>query len=308
MEKENKKNRKMRKIENKIAKLTEKNSIQIKSSTSKKIMKLEKKKAKLEKWLKIKLPFRFLIKTGITWLILGGLCYGCSYVPILKEVKMVAMAGIAYVAPEPIVKVLDVITLNIGVNNNDFEWLKNTVEAYINEEKEIETNNADSNVGTGYIFDGETTVYKVEGREVSQQEYEKYVKEQSNKLDNMVQEVLGTTDANEISSLPISQIIMKVATNSTPEIISQFLDIVNLTTESRQILEQDINKALKIIPKLNNNQMNEIVDIILDAQKKQHELIENAQAETERNRNQMEQEQREMEKLMQQQGQQYKNQ
>ena len=53
---------KMRKLEKKIARLNEKNQEMPKESITKKIAKLEKKKANLEKWLRIKLPFRFLIK------------------------------------------------------------------------------------------------------------------------------------------------------------------------------------------------------------------------------------------------------
>ena len=171
---ENKKIRKpkkMRKLEKKIAKLTEKNNIQTKQSTSRKIMKLEKKREKLEKWLKIKLPFRFLIKTGVTWLVLGGVCYGCSYVPVVREIKMTTMAAIAYVAPEPVVKVLDVVTLNIGANNNDFEWLKTTLLSYMNGEIKLdEVINESVGHSGGYSFDGEKYVYHLDRKEVTEAE------------------------------------------------------------------------------------------------------------------------------------------
>lgn len=253
---------KMKKIEKKIAKLEEKKLKEPSTKLDKKIMKLEKKKVKLEKWLKIKLPFRILIKGLATWLIIGGVCYGCSYVPVLKEVKMVAMATISYVAPEPVATVLDIVTLNVGVNNNDFEWLKTTLMAYMNEEIELETNYTDNDIGTGYTYDGTSYIYTINGQQVTEEEYNQYISKKNEELENMAQEVLGTTDVNEMSSMSISDILIKVATNATPEIVSQFLDTSNLTDESKQRLEQDINRALKIIPKLNNNQMNELVEII----------------------------------------------
>lgn len=257
-----KKSKKMRKLEKKINKLTEKNNITPKKSIEKKITKLEKKKLKLEKWLKIKLPFRILIKGLATWLIIGGVCYGCSYVPVVREVKMVTMATLAYVAPEPVAKVLDVITLNVGASNNDFEWLKTTLKAYMNEEVKLETNHTDVGIGTGYTYDGESYDYRVNGQKVTEEEYNQYVAQENEKLENMAQDVLGTTDINTMSTMSISEILMKVATNSTPEIISQLLDMSNLTYESRQKVEQDINRALKILKKLNNNQMNELIEII----------------------------------------------
>lgn len=130
---------KMRKLEKKMATLNEKNQEMPKESITKKIAKLEKKKARLEKWLQIKLPFRFLIKLGTTWLIVGGVCYGCSYVPVVKEVKSAATAAIAYLAPEPIGQAIDIVTLNFGVSKQDFEWLKTTLKAYIAGEIQIET-------------------------------------------------------------------------------------------------------------------------------------------------------------------------
>ena len=51
---------------------------------------------------------------------------------------MVTMAAIAYVAPESVAKVLDVVTLNIGANNNDFEWLKTTLLSYLNGEIKLD--------------------------------------------------------------------------------------------------------------------------------------------------------------------------
>ena len=269
-----KKSKKMRKLEKKINKLTEKNNITPKKSIEKKIMKLEKKKAKLEKWLKIKLPFRILIKTGVTWLIIGGVCYGCSYVPVVREVKMVTMAAIAYVAPEPVAKVLDVVTLNVGASNNDFDWLKTTLKAYMNEEIKLETNYTDVGIGTGYTYDGESYDYRVNGQKVTEEEYNQYVAQENEKLENMAQDVLGTTDINTMSTMSISEILMKVATNSTPEIISQLLDMSNLTSESRQRLGQDLNKGLKILKKLKNNQMNELVNIITNIY---NEAMENSQ-------------------------------
>lgn len=273
-EKKVRKPKKMRKLEKKINKLTEKNNITPKNSIEKKLTKLEKKKVKLEKWLKIKLPFRILIKGVATWLIIGGVCYGCSYVPVVKEVKMVTMAAIAYVAPEPVAKVLDVVTLNIGASNNDFEWLKNTLRGYISGDIELQTITTDDNLGTGYMYDGTTHVYTINGKEVTEKEYNQYIAERNEKLDNMAQDVLGTTSADDLSTMSISEILMKVATNSTPEIISQLLDMSNLTSESRQRLEQDLNKGLKILKKLNNNQMNELVNIITNIY---NEAVENSQ-------------------------------
>lgn len=325
---ENKKIRKpkkMRKLEKKIAKLTEKNNIQTKQSTSKKIMKLEKKKAKLEKWLKIKLPFRFLIKTGVTWLILGGVCYGCSYVPVVREIKMTTMAAIAYVAPEPVVKVLDVVTLNVGASNSDFKWLKTTLLSYLNGEIKLdEVINENTGHSGGYSFDGEKYVYHLDGKEVTEAEYKKYEedrekrfaemeqegKKQQAQTNELMQDVFGTTSANDITTMSIPEILMKVATNSTPEIVSQVLDMTDLTAESKQRVEQDINRALKIIPKLNNNQMNELVEIITNAMNKMQEesnkMYQDALEAQKGYQTQMEEEQRQME-LMQQQLDQMKN-
>ena len=89
--------------------------------------------------LKVKLPFRILIKTATIWLIIGGVCYGCSYVPVIKELKMAFTGAIAYVVPQPVSSVLDVVTLNLGVSNSDFEWLKSTIKSYINGEVKLET-------------------------------------------------------------------------------------------------------------------------------------------------------------------------
>ena len=262
-----KKPKKMRKLEKKISKLTERNNITPKKSIEKKITKLEKKKVKLEKWLKIKLPFRILIQVALTWLILGGLCYGCSYVPIVREVKMVTMAAIAYVAPEPVAKVLDVVTLNVGANNNDFEWLKSRLKAYMNEDIKLETTSDENNYSSFGDSDGNT--YYIGERQVSEEEYsqfkekvEKEREEQYEKERELAQEVFGTTSADELNSMSMSEILMKIATNSTSEIISKLLDMSNLTPESRNIVEQDANRALKILKRLNNNQMNELVDII----------------------------------------------
>ncbi len=278
-EKKVRKPKKMRKLEKKINKLTEKNNITPKKSIEKKLTKLEKKKVKLEKWLKIKLPFRILIKGVATWLIIGGVCYGCSYVPVVREVKMVTMAAIAYVAPEPVAKVLDVVTLNVGASNNDFEWLKTTLKAYMNGEIQLETTNDGSREKTGSsgfeirnddgtVISSEYTYY-LDGKEVSEAEYKKQEaewkknnQELQEKSEQLAQDVFGTVSADEISTMSISEILMKVATNSTPEIVSQLLDMIDLTDESRQRVEQDINRALKILKKLNNNQMNELVEII----------------------------------------------
>lgn len=174
-EKKVRKPKKMRKLEKKINKLTEKNNITPKKSIEKKLTKLEKKKVKLEKWLKIKLPFRILIKTGVTWLIIGGVCYGCSYVPVVREVKMATMVAISYVAPEPVVKVLDVVTLNIGASNRDFEWLKTRALSYLNGEIKLdEIINESVGHSGGYSFDGEKYVYHLDGKEVTEAEYKKY--------------------------------------------------------------------------------------------------------------------------------------
>lgn len=325
-EKKKRKPKKMRKLEKKIEKLTEKNTKETKSRISKKIMKLEKKKTRLEKWLKIKLPFRFLIKTAVVWLILGGVCYGCSYVPVVKEIKMVAMAGISYVAPEPVVKALDIVTLNIGVNNNDFEWLKTRIKGYMTGEIELKPviDNSTEHSGGISLVNGKTTYY-LDGKEVSEEEFKKYEEdreqrwkererigqEQQKQEDELMQEVFGTTDMNSVSLMSIPQILMKVATNSTPEIVSKVIDMIDLTEESKRVLEQDVNRALKIIPKLNNNQMNELVEIITDEmnriQEENNELMNKARNAVEETRKQMDEEQRKLEE-MEQQMQQYKNQ
>lgn len=305
-EKKVKKSKKMRKLEEKIAKLTEKNNVTPKKSIEKKIMKLEKKKLKLEKWLKIKLPFRFLTKTGVTWLVIGGVCYGCTYVPVVREIKMTAMAAISYVAPEPVAKALDVVTLNVGTNKDDFEWIKNTLLSYINEEVKIETVNSGT---TGrYSSDGMSNKYYLNGKEVSEAEYKKYQadsikkgKEQQKEVEQLAKEVFGTASEDELTSMSITEILMKVATNSTPEIVSKVLDMSNLTKESRQRVEQDINRALKIIPKLNNNQMNELIEIInnkIEAGNK--ELYEKSLEAQEQYKQQIENEQKQMEQIQQQ--------
>lgn len=132
-------------------------------------------------------------------------------------------------------------------------------------------------------------------------------KKQQAKQEELLNDVLGTTSADDLNSMSIPEILMKVATNSTPEIVSKVLDMTDLTEESKQILEQDINRALKIIPKLNNNQMNELVDIIQNAMNRSSEEYEKAKDAMEETQRQMEEEQRQME-LMQQQIQQYQNQ
>ena len=320
-----KKPKKMKKLEKKINKLTEKNNITPKKSIEKKLTKLEKKKVKLEKWLKIKLPFRFLIKTGVTWLVIGGVCYGCSYVPVVREIKMTTMAAIAYVAPEPVVKVLDVVTLNIGASNKDFEWLKTRALSYLNGEIKLdEIINESAGHSGGYSFDGEKYVYHLDGKEVTEAEYKKYEedrekrfsemeeegKKQQAKQEELLNDVLGTTSADDLNSMSIPEILMKVATNSTPEIVSKVLDMTDLTEESKQRVEQDINRALKIIPKLNNNQMNELVEIITNEMRKMQEksdkMYQDALEAQKNYQNQMEEEQRQME-LMQQQIEQMKN-
>lgn len=244
---------KMKKLEKKISKLEEQKLKKPSSRLDKKIIKLEKKKVKLEKWLKIKLPLRILIKGAATWLIIGGVCYGCSYIPIVKEIKMATMGAVAYVAPDPVVKVLDVVTLNIGANKNDFEWLKTTLQSYLDDESKLEVDN-----NTGFVYDD----YRINGQQVTEEEYNQYISKNNEKLDNMAEEVLGATSLEQMSSMSIPEILIKVATNSTPEIVSQFLDMSNLTKESKQRVEQDVNRAIKIIPKLNNNQMDELVNMI----------------------------------------------
>lgn len=256
---------KMKKLEKKLSKLEEQKANNSNAKLDKKIMKLEKKKAKLEKWLKIKLPFRILIKGLTTWLIIGGVCYGCSYVPAIKEVKMIAMATISYVAPEPVTKVLDVVTLNVGVSNNDFEWLKTTLQKYINEEVELKTKD---NVNTGVVSNynkntGEIYyTYFFNGKEITEEEYEQHVSEINEGLVNTAEEVLGATTSEEIEAMTISEILMKITTNATPELVSELLDKSYLTEESKDIIKQDANKALKILPRLNNNQMSTLVNII----------------------------------------------
>jgi len=220
---------KMKKIERKIANLTEKNQENPKESTVKKIAKLEKKKARLEKWLRIKLPFRFLIKLGIAWLILGLICLACTYIPILREIKSAITAAIAYAAPEEVGQVLDAVTLNFGANKQETEWLQDTLDAYLNEEIVLETK-------------------PVENTPEMKQEAEA-----------LAQEVLGTTDVKNMS---MKEIASKVATNATPELVSEALDMMNLTEESKQQVEADVNRALEIIPKLNNSQMNELMGVI----------------------------------------------
>ena len=132
-------------------------------------------------------------------------------------------------------------------------------------------------------------------------------KKQQAKQEELLNDVLGTTSADDLNSMSIPEILMKVATNSTPEIVSKVLDMTDLTEESKQRVEQDINRALKIIPKLNNNQMNELVDIIQNAMNRSSEEYEKAKDAMEETQRQMEEEQRQME-LMQQQIQQYQNQ
>lgn len=299
--------RKMKKLEKKLRILEDKKLKQPSEKINKKIMKLEKKKARLEKWLKIKLPFRILIRTGVTWLIIGGVCYGCSYVPVVREIKIATMTAIAYVAPEPVVKVLDVVTLNVGASNSDFEWLKTTLMAYINEEIKLETKSTDESTEVHYYYDGNKYIYYRNGKEVSEEEYKKYEAERDKKWQEQrekVNDVLGTTSLEEVNTMSIPEILMKVATNSTPELISELLDMSNLTEESKQRVEQDINKALKIIPKLNNNQMNELVEIITNLLRKQQEeadkLMQQAIDTQNSYQQQMENEQREMEQIQQQ--------
>lgn len=253
---------KLKKIEKKLSMLEQKKIEKPSSTIDKKIEKLEKKKTKLEKWLRVKLPVRILIKGVAVWLVIGGICYICSYVPVVKEIKVAAMGAIAYAAPEPVVKILDVVTLNVGVNNNDFEWLKTTLKGYIDVDIILETDDKEGDIG--HYSDENGDIYTIKGEQVSKEEYNRYIEEQNGKLENMVGEVFGTTTAKDISSMSLSELIMKVATNSTPELVSQLLDMTNLTSESKKRAEQDINKALKVITKLNNNQMNELVDIIND--------------------------------------------
>lgn len=225
---------KMKKIERKIAKLTKENQVAPKESLTKKIAKLEKKKMKHKKWLSIKLPVRILIKGVITWGVIGVTCYACSYVPIVKEVKSMATAAIAYVAPKSVGTVVDVATLNFGANNKDYEWLKNTIVAYVSETTKIE-----------FITEAD-------------EQYVQY-SDQQEKTEELAQEVFGTTNLQDLSP---TDIVNKLTTNSTPEIVSQLVQVMNLTEESKKTLEQDLNRALKILPKLNTNQMNELIDLI----------------------------------------------
>lgn len=142
-------------------KLEEKKKEKPSEKLDKKINKLEKKKQKKEKWLEIKLLVRILIKGATIWLIIGLVCYICSYIPIEKEVKTAAMEAIAYLAPEPVVKAIDVVTLNVGVSNNDFKWLKDTLTDYINGNVELETKDKEE---TGYSYsDTNGYTYKIKG-------------------------------------------------------------------------------------------------------------------------------------------------
>lgn len=296
-----KKTKKMKKLERKITKLTEKNNGTPKKSIEKKITKLEKKKTRLEKWLKIKLPFRILIKGIATWLILGGICYGCSYVPVVREVKMVAMAAIAYVAPEPVTKVLDIVTINVGANNDDFEWLKNTLKSYMNGEVELENKDYDY----GYISNGPDGLeYYIGENQVSEAEYREFQEkldkknqEQQAKADKLTQDILGTTSTDELQAMSIAEILVKVATNSTPELVSTIIDMTDLTEEGKEIAKQDLNKALKILKKLNNNQMNELVEIITNAN---NAIMDEAQRASDEYKATMEEEQRKLEEMQKQ--------
>lgn len=253
---------KIKKIEEKLLELKEEQKENPSTKIDTRINKLEKKKQRQENWLKIKLPFRILIKGGAIWLIIGLICYICSYVPIVKEIKTATMGAIAYLAPEPVVKVIDVVTLNVGVSNNDFNWLKDTLINYLTGDVELETNDKDSDTGYSYSNTNGYT-YKIKGKEVSKEEYDKFIEEQNGTLENILEEVLGTTSIDTMNSMSISEILVKIATNSTPEIVSQILDMSNLTNESKQEVQKDANKALKIIHRLNNNQMDELIDLII---------------------------------------------
>lgn len=284
---------KLKKLEKKLAKLEEKKLTKPSFKLDKKIMKLEKKKIKLEKWLKIKLPFRILITTGIIWVSIAGISYACSYIPVLKEIKVAATGAIAYAAPEPVSKALDIITLNVGTNNNDFEWLKNTIKGYLTGEIQLDT------VDYDYTSDGES--YTQSLGEISEEEYERIMAKQqeiNNELDGLATEALGTSIDN-IESMSLSEILMRVATNSTPELVSKILDATNLTTESKQRVQQDVNRALKIIPKLNNNQMSELVDLITNILQDANEQFEEVQNVVIDYNNQVEIERQELEATMQ---------
>lgn len=276
------KTKKLRKLEERISKLTEKNEATPKERITKKIAKLEKKKARLEKWLKIKFPFRFLIKTAAIWLIIVGVCYGCSYIPVVREVKSMAMAAIAYVAPESVATAIDVVTFNVGTNNSDFEWLKSTLNAYIS--GEVKINVADTN---SYSFSSTGDKFYVNDEQVSEERYREFVaekeregQEQREKDEKIMQEIFGTTS---IDSMPLTQVVMKVITNTTPEIVSQVLDMSGLDAESKERVESDVNRALKIIPKLNNNQMNELVGIVTGKVKEQDEQLMRQAEEAQKN-------------------------
>ena len=137
----------------------------------------------------------------------------------------------------------------------------------MNEDIKLETTSDENNYSSFGDSDGNT--YYIGERQVSEEEYsqfkekvEKEREEQYEKERELAQEVFGTTSADELNSMSMSEILMKIATNSTSEIISKLLDMSNLTPESRNIVEQDANRALKILKRLNNNQMNELVDII----------------------------------------------
>lgn len=286
---------KMKKLEKKISKLEEQKLKKPSSRLDKKIIKLEKKKVKLEKWLKIKLPLRILIKGVATWLIIGGVCYGCSYIPVVREVKMATMAAIAYATPEPVTKVLDVVTLNVGVNKDDFEWLKTRLQNYINGEIELNVKQDESESNYIYIYDEDSDACYIDYNSENQPSDEEYINDKNKEIDELTEKALGTS-INNVNSMSIPEILMRVSINSTPELISKILDTTNLTTESKQILEKDINKALKIIPKLNNTEINELIELITNMFNN-NEIINQANTQKENTQMLMELEQEQLKAL-----------
>ncbi len=230
--------RKSRKINEKIEKLEEKNKTKHSKRIDKKIAKLVKKRERHENWLKIKLPFRILIKLCSIWIVIALISYSFTFIPLLKEAKVATMAAVAYVAPSEVTKVLDVVTINFGAKKSDYSWLKNTMNDYLNKEKELEIDED----------------FKVTD--------EKVVEENEEKISSIAKDVLGTNDTDKISSMPVQEILTKAAKNATPEMVSEAVDATPLTSESKEMLKNDINKALKIISKLNGSQMDELVETI----------------------------------------------
>ncbi len=118
--------------------------------------------------------------------------------------------------------------------------------------------------------------------------------EQQANADELMQDVLGTTSADELQTMSITEILMKISTNSTPELVAEIINMTDLTEESKQRAEEDLNRALKILKKLNNNQMNELVEIIASTSSN---IMNEAQKASDEMKAIMEEEQRKMEEM-----------